>query len=168
LTDVDARRTLALVVVAGVAALAGCGAEEESAETAAPASGAARTIEIRETEFALDPSTVSLDRAGTYAFRAVNDGSVDHALELEGNGIEEETETIGAGESAELTVELSEGTYELYCPVGNHRGQGMAGRVVVGAGAATTTTGGDATTDGETETSEDDDSDSGSGEGYYR
>ncbi len=152
---------------AALVALAGCGGEEASEETEA-AAGAAETVTIRETEFALDPAEVRLGSAGTYTFRAVNDGSVDHALEVEGNGVEDETETIGAGESTEMTVELAEGTYELYCPVGNHKGQGMVGSVVVGAagggtttnGEDTATTGGDTTTTtGETETEEE-------GEGY--
>jgi plastocyanin len=150
--------TFAALVAAGAVALAGCGGEDASDETSAAPGGAAQTVEIRESEFALEPASVNLDSAGTYTFRAVNEGSVEHALELEGNGVEEETETIGRGESAELTVELAAGTYELYCPVDGHKDQGMVGSVVVGAGGGATTT-------GETETDEDDDG-SNSGEGY--
>jgi plastocyanin len=157
-------RSRTSILLASIAlALAGCGAEEESEEGEA-AAGSAQTVEIRETEFALEPADVRLDSAGTYTFRAVNDGSVEHALEIEGQGLEDETETIAAGESAEVTVELGEGTYELYCPVGNHKDQGMVGRVVVGTGGATTTNG-ETTTDGETETGETE-TDSGEGYGY--
>ena len=145
-------RTFVLVLTAAGIALAGCGAEAASEETAAPATPA-QTLTVRETEFALAPAEVRLDAAGTYTFRAVNDGSTDHALEIEGNGVEDETETIGAGESSDVTVELAEGTYEMYCPVGNHKGQGMVGRVIVGAGGGAATTGdGDTTTTGETTT----------------
>ena len=169
-------RVAFVVLLAAAGLFAGCGGEEAAQETETQeAAAAADTITVRETEFALDPAQVRLDAAGTYTFRAVNDGSVDHALEIEGNGVEDETETIGAGESADVTVELAEGTYELYCPVGNHKDMGMAGTVVVGAGGATTgttgddtpTTGGDTTTTtGETETDDDDGSNSGPGEGY--
>jgi plastocyanin len=155
---VTGRSTLAALAAALVVPLAGCGGEESSGSetTTAAAAGSAQTVSVSETEFALDPATVMLDAAGTYTFRAVNDGSIDHALEIEGNGVEEETETIGPGESAELTVELKAGTYELYCPIGSHKDQGMAGKVVVGGGGATTT-------HGETETDED----SGSGSPGY-
>ncbi|MDQ3823018.1 MAG: cupredoxin domain-containing protein [Actinomycetota bacterium] len=137
-----------VLVLAGVGiALAGCGADEGSGD-ARPARPA-QTVTIRETEFSLEPADVRLDSAGTFTFRAVNDGLADHALEIEGGGVAEETKTVAAGESAELTVQLAEGTYELYCPVGNHKEQGMVGRVVVGAGAGTTTT------TGETETEQD-------------
>jgi plastocyanin len=120
------------------ALLAGCGADDsaEPEEAGAPI----RTVRIAETEFRLQPNTVRLDRAGTYVFEAVNDGTTDHALEVEGEGIEEETETIGPGESARLEVALEEGTYELYCPVGNHKDQGMVGEVVVGSGGGSPTT----------------------------
>ena len=95
-------------------------------------------------EFKLDPAVVSIDTPGTYTFKAVNDGQYVHALEVEGHGVEEETEDIQPGESAEFTVDLKEaGDYELYCPVDDHRAKGMDGSVDVGgtgagAGAATT------------------------------
>ncbi len=88
-------------------------------------------LAVQETEFSLDPSEITLDQPGTYVFRAVNSGDVVHALEIEGEGIEEETEEIAPGETAELEVNLDPGTYELYCPVGNHEERGMTGAVTV-------------------------------------
>lgn len=133
-------RLLPLAVLATVLALAGCGGDDGSS---ASSSGARATIEVHLSEFKLDPSNVSVDEPGTYTFRAVNDGQSVHALELEGHGVEEETEDIQPGESAEFTVDLTEaGDYELYCPVGDHRGMGMDGSVDVGgtgAGAGATT-----------------------------
>ena len=77
-------------------------------------------------------------------FEVTNNGSVDHALEVEGQGVEEETETIKPGESAELAVDLSkEGSYEIYCPIDGHRDSGMEGTLTVGAsmgGGSTGTT----------------------------
>ncbi len=110
--------------------LAACGGDE----AAAPGSdaGPARTVEITLTDFRLEPATVTLHEPGTYTFRAVNDGATAHALEVEGEGVEAETEEIAPGASAELAVELDEGTYELYCPVGDHEGRGMKGGLSVG------------------------------------
>jgi uncharacterized cupredoxin-like copper-binding protein len=85
---------------------------------------------VNETEFSLEPDEITLDRPGVYVFRA-NSGRTVHALEIGGIGIEEETEDIGPGESAELEVNLEPGTYKLYCPVGNHEGRGMVGTVTV-------------------------------------
>ncbi len=89
------------------------------------------TIEVNETEFSLDPANITLHQPGTYVFRAVNVGNAVHSLEIEGQGIEEETATIQPGQSAELEVNLDPGTYKLYCPVGNHEERGMVGTVTV-------------------------------------
>ncbi|MBA2383309.1 MAG: cupredoxin domain-containing protein [Actinobacteria bacterium] len=131
-----------LVLVMAVAALAGCGGDEGD-DSAAPGGS---ELEIVENEFALDPADVSVDAAGETTIRVVNNGEFPHALEVEGEGVEEETGSLAPGESAELTVELEEGEYELYCPIGNHREQGMEGTLVVGAGA----TGGAGTDETET------------------
>lgn len=111
--------------------LAGCGggAGEEAKEVAGEPID---TIAVDETDFALDPADITLDEPGTYVFVATNSGNVTHALEIEGNGIEEETEELGSGESAELEVNLDPGAYRLYCPVSNHEDLGMVGTVTVG------------------------------------
>jgi plastocyanin len=94
-----------------------------------------KTIRIEETEFRLEPAEITLDKPGTYVFEAVNSGDTVHALEVEGQGIEEETEEIQPGQSAELKVELEAGTYELYCPVGGHKEEGMEGTLTVKEGS---------------------------------
>jgi plastocyanin len=94
-----------------------------------------KTIRIEETEFRLEPAEITLDKPGTYVFEAVNSGETVHALEVEGQGIEEETEEIQPGQSAELKVELEAGTYELYCPVGGHKEEGMEGTLTVKEGS---------------------------------
>jgi plastocyanin len=90
-----------------------------------------KTIEVNETEFTLKPAEITLEEPGTYVFKAVNSGSTVHALEIEGQDIEEETEEIQPGQSAELKVKLEAGTYELYCPVDGHKEEGMEGKVIV-------------------------------------
>jgi len=136
------RRGLLVFSLAATALLAACGGDDEaeSSEASGP------PIEITETEFAIDPATVSVDETGTVTLNVVNNGEIDHALEIEGGGIEEETDTIEPGESAELTVTLSEtGSYVLYCPIGNHRAQGMEGALTVGGAAAAPENEGDET-----------------------
>jgi len=148
-----------LILVAGLVltvALAGCGGDDSSSSS----SGEGQTIEIHLTDFALDPSQVSVEKPGTYTFRAINDGQTVHALEVEGHGMEEETENLQPGASADLTVELPElGEYVLYCPVGNHRAMGMEGSLQVGGSRASAGA-------GETGASGEDDDDDEGDDGY--
>jgi uncharacterized cupredoxin-like copper-binding protein len=134
---------VALLALFAVLALAACGSSSSESGTTGQAA-AGQAIAISETEFKLDPSSVQVDQAGTVTFRVTNDGSVDHALEVDGQGVEEETETIKPGQTAELTVALSkEGSYEIYCPIDGHRDSGMEGTLTVGAamgGGSTGTT----------------------------
>ena len=96
------------------------------------AQGPIETIQVNETEMSLDPTDITLDRPGTYVFRAVNVGNDMHALRIEGNGIEEQkTADIGPGESADLAVTLDSGTYEMDCPVDDHEDLGMRGTITV-------------------------------------
>ena len=129
---------------------AGCGSDDESAGGTTSA-GAAESVELTATEYSFDPADVSVDAAGEVTFNVTNDGEVTHALEVEGNGIEEETESIAPGESGTLTVDLEPGEYEFYCPIDGHRDEGMEGKLVVGGSAAGagagTSTGGGATTE---------------------
>jgi uncharacterized cupredoxin-like copper-binding protein len=125
-------RYLAVIVAfASLVLVAGCGGDDGEDETTPTTTASAETFTISETDFALSPSTVTIDAPGTYTFEATNDGGTDHALEIEGNGVEEETDTISPGDSASVTVDLESGTYEMYCPIDGHRDQGMEGEISV-------------------------------------
>src|SRR5215208_57587 len=100
-----------------------------------------KTIVIKETEFKLSPSTVTLSKPGTYAFKAENKGSAEHSLEIDGKDVKSKggevgeaklEQTLNPGQSGLLTVSFQEpGTYEMYCPVIGHKLAGMKGEVVV-------------------------------------
>jgi hypothetical protein len=78
--------------------------------------------------------------AGPVTFTVKNNGSIPHALEVEGRGTERQTPLIQPGASAALTLVLEPGTYEIYCPVGqdSHKKLGMDTHLkVVGAAEST-------------------------------
>jgi uncharacterized cupredoxin-like copper-binding protein len=142
------RWTLLFIAVVVAGATASCGSDEGDSSGSQGISAATgqsiRTISISETEFKLSPAKVQVDTPGTYTFHVVNDGTTTHALEVEGHGVETETESISPGSSADLRIDVpEEGDYELYCPIGNHRDRGMEGTLTVGTGVGargTTTT----------------------------
>lgn len=67
-------------------------------------------------------------------------------MEIEGPGTARRTRTLAPGESADLTVSLKDGTYEVFCPVDGHKDLGMKTGLTVGGtastGSGTDTTGG--------------------------
>jgi plastocyanin len=132
-------RFLTLILIAlALPFAAACGGDDDSSGDTAAATGGGgggQTVDLTATDFHFNPPTISVD-AGTVTFKLTNDGETSHALEIEGNDVEEETDTIGPGESTELTVDLAEGEYEIYCPVGNHKDMGMVGTLTVGAASA--------------------------------
>jgi uncharacterized cupredoxin-like copper-binding protein len=91
-------------------------------------------IQARMTEWAIGLSDDNVP-PGRITFQVENAGTVEHALEVEGQGIEEETDHLKPGETATLTVDLRPGTYEVYCPVVSdgvsHREQGMTTTLIV-------------------------------------
>jgi uncharacterized cupredoxin-like copper-binding protein len=133
---------LLLVTIVGCSGSGNTGGGKEEQDEEAPPSVASgeqtgaetplQIIQVNETEMSLDPSEITLQQPGAYVFRAANVGDVVHSLRIEGNGIEEQqTRDIEPGESADLTVTLGPGTYELDCPVDNHEELGMRGSVTV-------------------------------------
>jgi uncharacterized cupredoxin-like copper-binding protein len=70
--------------------------------------------------------------AGSQIFRVTNNGAAAHNFEIEGQGIEEKFEdNLAPGETKTMQLDLEPGAYEVYCPVGNHREQGMETQLTV-------------------------------------
>jgi plastocyanin len=126
---------IALVLAAGVLTAAGCGEDENSGSSgssggtgtedssgASSSSGGGETLTVTADPggaISWDKSELSA-KAGKVTLKIVNESDIPHAIEVEGNGVEEETKTVTGGE-ADVTVDLKAGTYEYYCPVGQHK-----------------------------------------------
>lgn len=99
---------------------------DEPASSATPASP---TQEVHLIEYMVHvPATLSAGRTG---FNVENGGKEDHAFVIEGNGIREETEVLKTGGTSSVTVDLTPGTYTVYCPVKDHAQKGMKTTVTV-------------------------------------
>src|SRR5437867_6315861 len=99
----------------------------------APGDPVAVSAKLSEWKVELSERSVA---AGSVTFTVENVGSIPHAFEIEGQGIEQETAVIQPGSSATLTLTLEPGTYEVYCPVGedSHKKLGMNTRLTVVGG----------------------------------
>jgi uncharacterized cupredoxin-like copper-binding protein len=138
--------SVALFAIAIPLTLAACGGDDDDSATtaasesetttteeatgSASASGPGGTVKIGEVEYKLNPSDPTT-KTGKVTLDVSNDGAVTHNLEIEGNGIEEETPDLSPGDNAKLTVDLKPGTYEIYCAIDDHKGLGMEGELTV-------------------------------------
>jgi uncharacterized cupredoxin-like copper-binding protein len=105
----------------------------ESSSTSTTASGgggAGGAVDISETEYKLDPSDPTAS-SGEVTINVANDGGTTHNLEIEGNGVEEETADLQPGQSDSLSVDLKPGDYEIYCAIDGHKDLGMEGTLTV-------------------------------------
>jgi uncharacterized cupredoxin-like copper-binding protein len=117
--------TLALVA-------AGCGSQSPAPPAGPePAAGSGAKVTAKLTDFHIELSQQAFT-AGTYTFVATNTGKVTHSLEIERRGqLAHKTDNIQPGSSDEVTVNLDAGSYDVFCPVGTHRSQGMAMEIKV-------------------------------------
>jgi uncharacterized cupredoxin-like copper-binding protein len=69
--------------------------------------------------------------AGKVTITMNNPSDLPHAIEVEGNGVEEEGETVEKGGKSVVTADLKPGEYEFYCPVPGHEEGGMKGTLTV-------------------------------------
>jgi plastocyanin len=67
----------------------------------------------------------------TIVMKNPSSATAPHAVEIEGKGVEEESDVVDPGGTAKVTATLEPGTYEFYCPVGDHADAGMEGELTV-------------------------------------
>jgi plastocyanin len=146
--------SFAAVAAAAVFAVAGCGGDdddngggngggggsstgtttqEESSGGGGGGGGAAQTLNIAadpDGALKFDKDTLTA-KAGKVSIKMDNPSTLPHAVEIEGNGVEAEGETVNKGGVSTATADLKPGTYEFYCPVDGHEAGGMKGTLTV-------------------------------------
>jgi plastocyanin len=138
-------RAMLIALIVGAALIAGCGGGDDNETAATPtatqapadegggASGGAATVKFSapaDGSLKFDQADATA-KAGKVTVDFSNPSSTPHAVEIEGNGVEEETETVTSGDAPPITVDLKPGTYEFYCPVPGHKEAGMKGTLTV-------------------------------------
>jgi plastocyanin len=119
-------------------ALAGCGSDDNSGggSSSTPASGGggggSSSVSLSapaDGSLKFDQSTATA-KAGSVTVKFDNPASIPHGVEIEGNGVEKSSDVVTSANTS-FTVDLKPGEYTYYCPVGNHRDQGMEGKLTV-------------------------------------
>lgn len=136
---------LLLTTLALVVAVTACGGDDDDEDSEEPAAeetttedtgggggGDAVTIMLAADpggDLAFDQTELTA-AAGEVTIELTNESGIPHNVEVEGNGVEEVSETITEG-STSLTLTLEPGEYEFYCAVPGHREGGMEGTLTV-------------------------------------
>jgi LPXTG-motif cell wall-anchored protein len=90
------------------------------------------------TEFTFNPDTMVVS-AGASRWTLQNGGQFPHNVHIEGNGVVLDVKPDGpvaGGQNFTGTVNLQPGRYDVWCPVGMHRQNGMVGVLTVAGAAA--------------------------------
>ena len=139
--------TLTVLLCALGIAAAGCGGDDDDGggssggssstkttqNTGGGGGGAAQTLKLSADPggaLKFDKSSLTA-KAGKVTIVLDNPSSLPHAVEIEGNGVEQSSDTIGKGETTKVTATVKAGKYEYYCPVDGHKAAGMEGTLTV-------------------------------------
>ena len=136
-------RWLTLLAAVAVLALAGCGGDDEERTASErprrrprprPRRGRRRREprRSRPTRARLKFDKTELTaKAGKVTITMDNPSDIPHAVEIEGNGVERRARPSARARSRSPPPTSRPGTYDFYCPVGNHRAAGMEGKLTV-------------------------------------
>ena len=100
-------------------------------QSAGKPTGGTVKVSLSEWKVQLTPARIP---PGPVVFEVRNDGTIPHAFEVEGHGLEKSSPQIQPGTTATLKVDLRAGSYEAYRPVGkgSHKMLGMMNHLMVG------------------------------------
>jgi len=121
--------TMMLLLAVG-AALTGCG-EDTTKSSGSVTLQAGQPVVVAGDEYSFKPGTVTIRGASGPApirFELRNEGSLPHDLHVRRGGDDlGGTDAIGEGKTAEASVTLGPGDYEIFCSIGDHADLGMKG-----------------------------------------
>jgi plastocyanin len=124
-----------LMLLAALAALAGCGGSDEDGSRGSLTVKSGEPVLVKGYEYGFEPGTITIRANNTEVavqFELTNEGSLPHDLHVR-KGDEElgGTEAIGEGKKARTTTSIPPGDYEFYCSIGDHADLGMKGKLTV-------------------------------------
>jgi uncharacterized cupredoxin-like copper-binding protein len=140
------RQAMLLVGVVGAFVFAGCGGSDNkdnnastnttqtsTSTTPAAPTGAGETLKLSADPnggLKFDKSALTA-KAGKVTLSMANPSSIQHAVAVEGNGVDKSGQTVSQDGTSTVTVNLKPGKYEFYCPVDGHKAAGMEGTLTV-------------------------------------
>jgi plastocyanin len=116
-----ARRLLLVAALVGVGALVLAGV-----------TSAATSLGLKASKTALKFNKTTLHaKHGKVTIVMSNPSSTKHGIAVEGHGVDKDGKKVGRNKTSTVTVTLKKGTYTFYCPVDDHKNEGMKGKLIV-------------------------------------
>lgn len=124
-------RRYALALCASLAALSGCGGDDDPGRTVTVGAGAG--LRVNADEYSFDPERIVVEGSSSpLRFSIDNVGSLAHNLHVrDGDRLLGGVRSFPSGEQRTFTIRLAPGTYRLVCTVGDHEDLGMVGELEV-------------------------------------
>ena len=116
---------LSFSVLATSVLLFGCGSSQNSTNgTTYTLTDNGAVVTVQEDDYHIHMPTSF--PSGNITFRIVNAGSMKHNFKISGNTIEQQLPSdLTGGQTTDMTVSLTPGTYHIYCPMLGHAALGM-------------------------------------------
>ena len=143
----DPRLAAAALATVAALTLAACGSDSSSSASTPPATTAAPPATTTAAAGGASTVTLSADPTGALKFdkatltatagtvtvmmKNPSTSGVPHGIAVEGNGVDQDGETVQPGGTSTDTLTLKPGTYSFYCPVPGHEEAGMKGMLIV-------------------------------------
>jgi plastocyanin len=128
-------RTLLTCLLAATLPLsvAACGGGDSGGSKKQATFAKTDTVGVSGTEYHFDPGDITVTGGGgAVTFKFSNDGSQAHNLEIEkGDERVAGSNTFQGGRSETFKADLTPGSYDLICSVGDHANRGMKGKLTV-------------------------------------
>ena len=105
-----------------------CGGANEAPTSGPTDQARVAGAEVVAKDFAFEPGTVEVSNGSE--LKLLNKGYAFHNIKVEGEADLLIPDVDSGGEES-ATVDLEPGMYLIFCTVGDHRSQGMEGRLVV-------------------------------------
>jgi uncharacterized cupredoxin-like copper-binding protein len=137
----------AALTIALAAVLGGCGSSDDNTTAGREDAQATATTKTPPLQAAGAKLKLSADQSGGLSFDQTQlsaaSGAVtlvmdnpkttgeQHAIAVEGNGVDKDGPTVGPGQTSTVTAPLKPGKYTFYCPVPGHEAAGMKGTLTI-------------------------------------
>ena len=121
-----------VAMTVGALVLAGCGGDDGESGGGGGDDGTPADVVVHGTDALKFDKDSYTAQAGSISIELINDGSQPHTLLFDEDDVDfKKLGVSGKGDSDTGSVELTPGTYTIYCDITGHRSAGMEATLVV-------------------------------------